>query len=425
MNFKAKYLIYPVGKKCRLTIEPAFPVKVDENEKYSILIRPFSGLRKYGLRDSEIKPTAADEAFFFQRQPLTANGNTLTIDVNFPQEDRYRCKVYAGEVCVETVEIYALNPDLFALTPFRGDNHIHTCMSDGHESPMYMAATACFNGCDYCLITDHHQYEPSLIAADFYRETGVDFLIIPGEEVHSPDNPVHIINFGGKESVNAWFQKNEPAYRAAVDAELAKISEPMVDSDKYAAAACQVMFDKIRSVDGLSILCHPNWIVEHGFNETEDITDYLFDHKRFDILELIAGGAYEEGTQLQVSYYHDRENMPIVGSSDSHACFGGVLEPGNYTIVFAEELTAESIKKAIKDQYTVAGCEKKLYGSYRLMKYAYFLLHNYYPTHDKRRADLGGDMLRMASSPDGKNSKYATRLAKNRPSELFSELKYK
>ncbi len=425
MNFKIKYTVYPTGEKCKLTLEPVFPVKIDENEEYSIIIRPFSGLKKYGLRNSVLKPTEADEAFFSKNQKLSVNGENLTIDVTFPQEDCYRCNVFIGESCVETIDIYALNEDLFALTPFRGDNHIHTCMSDGHESPMYMAAVACFNGNDYCLITDHYKYEPSLIAADFYSETDVDFLVIPGEEVHSPDNPVHIINFGGKESVNAWFRNDEDAYRKAVEAEMEKITDPMTAADKYSAAACQVIFDKIRSVDGLSILCHPYWIVQHGYNETEDITDYLFDHKRFDIFELIAGGAHEEGTQLQISYYHDREEMPIVGSSDTHSCFGGGLEPGNYTIVFAEDLSVESIKKAISSKYTVAGFEKKLYGNVRLVKYAYFLLRSYYPTHKGLRRDVGHSMLRMASSLEGKQSDFAKNLNKVRPSELFSELKYK
>ena len=34
------------------------------------------------------------------------------------------------------------------------------------------------------------------------KDFGCDMLCCPGEEVHLPDNPVHIINFGGKSSVN-------------------------------------------------------------------------------------------------------------------------------------------------------------------------------------------------------------------------------
>ena len=53
-------------------------------------------------------------------------------------------------------------------------------------------------------------------AKAFFEKTGVDFLVIPGEEVHSPDNPVHLINMGGKESVNDWWRYHEDEYRAAL-----------------------------------------------------------------------------------------------------------------------------------------------------------------------------------------------------------------
>ena len=191
------------------------------------------------------------------------------------------------------------------------------------------------------------------------------------------------------------------------------------------AAASQVVFDRIHSVDGVAILCHPNWILPNGFNEAEDITDYLFDNKRFDVLELIAGGAYEVGTQMQISYYHDRETMPIVGSSDSHACFGEKLEPGNFTIVFADGLDTESVKAAIRAGRTVAGNENKLYGDYRLVKYAYFLMRNFYPDHKLQRNQLGARMIRFASSRDEATDGIREALKTPRPSEIFEPLRWK
>lgn len=424
MNFRFRHLVFPVRRDCTVTVEPVFPVVVSENAEYTMIVKPFSGLRRYGLRNAEGAPTEADEAFFNETHVLAVKGDHLELKASFPQEDCYLCKLFVNGVQAEALELYALNGDLFGKTPFKGDNHMHTWMSDGKDSPMYMAAAACRHGYDYCVITDHKKFEPSLIARDFYKDTGVDFLVIPGEEVHSPDNPVHIINLGGDESVNDWWRDHEDEYRAAVDAELAGMDVPMVEADKYAAAASQVMFDRIRSVNGVAILCHPHWILPGGFNETEDITDYLFDHKRFDVLELIAGGAYEVGTQMQVSYYHDRETMPIVGSSDSHACFGEKLEPGNFTIVFADELDAQSVKAAIRSGMAVAGNENKLYGEYRLVKYGYFLLRNYYPEHAAQRNRLGARMIRYASSRDEATENIIEVLKSPRPSELFAPLRY-
>ncbi len=425
MTFKMKHLVFPVRKACRLTLESVFPVRVDPEETYTLVIFPFSGLRKYGLRNTGYVPTAGDEAFFSATHTLKAEGDTLTLAVTFPQEDCYICRLYAAETLIDVLEVYALEEDLFGKTPYKGDNHMHTRHSDGKDSPVYMAAAACRHGYDYCVITDHHQYEPSLEAKAFFEPTGVDFLVIPGEEVHSPDNPVHIINLGGTYSVNEWWRESEDEYRAAVAREMEGMAGPMTEEDRFAAAACQVVFDRIRAADGVSVLCHPQWIISSGFNEHEDITDYLFDNKRFDALELIAGGAYEVGTQMQISYYQERPKMPVLGSSDSHACFSEALEPGNFTVVFADSLSVDAIKDAIRAGLTVAGNANRFYGDYRLVKYAYFLQRNYLPEHKARRNTLGAWMIRMASSNGTVDSPEDDRCKAERPSEGFAPLRWK
>ena len=424
MNFKLKHLIFPVREECKLVIESVFPVQINYREQYSIAIFPFSGLRRYGLRNAEYTPTDEDEAFFLQRHTLTIEGEQLVMNITFPQEDCYVCHVFVGDVEVDRMEIYALEADLFAKNPYKGDNHLHTYMSDGVDSPMYMAAASCRNGYDYCVITDHKVYTSSLLARDFFAPTGVDFLVIPGEEVHSPDNPVHIINMGGDKSVNDWWRDHEDEYRAAVKEEMKKMTDPMNDEDRFAAAASQVMFDRVHEANGVAVLCHPNWILGNGFNEHEDITDYLFDHKRFDALELIAGGAYEVGTQMQLSYYNDRPNMPVLGNSDAHGCFSIALEPGNFTIVFANALDSESIKDSIRAGLAVAADANRFYGNYRLVKYAYFLQRHYFPEHKKSRNALGAHMLRMASCKDNTNLQLLDKIKRLAPTQAFASLRY-
>ena len=423
MNFKPKALVYPAREKVTLTLNPVFPVTIDAKNDYALALYPFSGLKCYALRDRQDGPGKDEAEFFSHAHKMQFSENSLTLELSFPQEDCYICFLHVNGQRVDRFELYALDGDLFERAPYRGDNHMHTYMSDGKESPAYMAAAACKNGNDYCVITDHHEYEPSLIAKRFFEATGVDFLVIPGEEVHSPDNPVHIINLGGTESVNAWWKTDDTDYRNAVAREMELVPECMTDANRFSAAACQAVFEKIKSVDGVSVLCHPNWIVGLGFNESEDVTEYLFDNRRFDALELIAGGAFEAGTQMQISFYHDRPEMPILGSSDTHGCFNDELEPGNYTIVFAKEYTVDGIKDAIRNKYTVAGNQNKLYGSYRLVKFAYFLRRNFYSEHTLARKRLGSEMLRVASACDNTSGR-AQRLKETRPSELFGKIKY-
>lgn len=425
MNFKFRYLIYPVHTDCKMVIEPVFPVIASADVTYEVEIYPYAGLKRYGLRNTDYAPTEADRAFFAARHALDVKDGCLEMNMRFPQEDCYIFRLYVNGQLTDSIEVYALNEDIFNLNPYKGDNHMHTWMSDGKDSPMYMAATSCRKGYDYCVITDHNRYEPSLIARDFYKDTGADFLVIPGEEVHSPDNPVHIINLGGDESVNDWWRNHEDEYRATVDKELQSMTEPMFDNAKYAAAASQVMFERIRKVNGVAVLCHPCWMIWNGYNEAEDVTDYLFDNRRFDALELIAGGAYEDGTQLQISYYKDKPTMPVLGSSDSHSVFGTRLAPGNFTIVFSEELTVEGIKKAIRIGNTVAGNENKLYGEYRFVKYAYFLQRNFYGMHSAMREQLGNRMLRFASSREEAGEDIINALLQPRPSGVFAELRYR
>ena len=424
MSFQFKHLIYPVRKECTLILNPVFPVTVNENVEYTVKVGAYSGLRLYGLRGQKGAPTKKDQEFFDKLHPLCVCGDHLEFTMTFPQEDCYRLWLYLDGQQVDMYEVYALEEDLFTKTPFKGDNHMHTCMSDGKETPMYVAACACRTGYDYCVITDHYEYAPSVMTKEFYEPTGVDFLVIPGEEIHSPGNWVHIVGMGGRESVDAWWRKDQSEYDAAVAKEMEKITEPMLDQDRFEAAASQVVFDRVRSVGGISILAHPKWVITKGFAAAEDIIDYLFEHRRFDAVELVAGGAGESGTQMQVSDYLDKEHIPIVGSSDTHGCYNDDLQPHNYTVVFADSLETESIKQAILEGKTIAGDGYKLYGNYRLVKYGYFLRWNYFPEHAHQRRELGAQMQFYASRQPGPESKEGQELKLIRPSERFAALRY-
>lgn len=425
MYFKPVHIIFPIGRKCRVRLAPQGPVVVSGNSDYTLQIQPFSGFRRYSALK---KGKAYDEKCFEAitgEIPLNAVNGELTTSVLFPQEDRWMCDIsYKGEK-LERFEVYSLEDDLFPLTPYKGDNHMHSFMSDGKESPEYMAAACCRRGYDYCVPTDHHTMEASLRAKKAIDVLGVDLLILTGEEIHSPGNHVHIINVGGSASANDWYRNDPEGYEASVRDELAKIDVPMSDKDKWAAAASQVIFDKIHEYDGVAILCHPHWILKGILQESEDITDYLVDHKRFDVLELIAGGAFEEGTQMQISYYQELDKMPIVGSSDTHQQFGGRLEPGNFTVVFAESLSSDSIRESIRMGRCTAGNGNKFYGDYRLLKYTYFLNANYFPEHDQRCATLGSRLLRYTSSGSDPESRFAQEAKEApSPSALFESLRY-
>mgnify|MGYP003319764264 FL=1 len=76
----------------------------------------------------------------------------------------------------------------------------------------------CFRkiGLDFMALTDHRKNEPSLPAIRAYDGVPIDLRIYPGEEVHPPNNPVHMVNFAGSFSVNELFEDKEK-YQAEVD----------------------------------------------------------------------------------------------------------------------------------------------------------------------------------------------------------------
>ena len=393
MFFSPRHIIFPVNKKCTVALLPQGPVSLGEEGEFSLKVEAFSGLRRYSAKRSGASFDESKFAFFADAHVLTAKDGALCLGIEFPQEDRWLCTILHRGEKLEQFELYSLESDLFALYPFKGDNHMHTCFSDGRETPDYRAANCCRRGYDYAVITDHRCYSSSLIAKKTVDELHIPYMVIPGEEIHAPGNKVHIISMGANAGVTEWYQEDPEGYDKAVRSRMETISEPLSDEDKWMVASSLEIFDRIHERGGAAIFCHPHWILGGTLQHSEDVTNYLFDHKAFDIYELIAGGAFEEGTQMQISYYQEQPKMPVVGSSDTHQLVGGRLEPGNITVAFAESYTPEAIREAVRTGRCVAGFERKYWGDYRLVKYANFLQANYYPAHDKNQCALGDQLL--------------------------------
>ena len=204
-----------------------------------------------------------------------------------------------------TCRVYSLADDLFVRRPYKGDLHIHSSRSDGRETPAYVAGDHRRIGLDFMAVTDHYQYAPSLEAQQAFEGIPVDLQITPGEEIHPPENPVHIINYGGRYSINALFK--EPRYRAEVSTIESSLGQLPAGVDRYQAASCIWCYDQIRQAGGLGIFCHPYWISNVRYTPSGAITSYLFDRQPFDAFELL-GGYYRsevDSNTLQVARYHE------------------------------------------------------------------------------------------------------------------------
>lgn len=338
---------------------------------------------------------------------VRAEGGVLSLEAFFEgeQEHVFWVEEERGNerIPVAEVRVYSLQPDLFALRPYKGDLHIHSNRSDGREEPAHVAAACREIGMDFVAITDHHLYEPSIEAIRAFEGVPMDLLLLPGEEVHPPRNPVHIINFGGGFSLNALF--GTEAYREGVERAMASLEALPAGVDPYQAASCQWCFDMIREAGGLGIFCHPYWFTNHRYTPSGALTTYLFDRQPFDAFEVIGGFHRHEvdSNTLQVARYHEEQKrgkrIPIVGVSDAHGCHTGELFGWYYTIVWAPQLSFGAIVEAIKALRSVAveavaGETPRAYGPFRLVKYALYLMREVFPEHDALCAHEGALMLR-------------------------------
>ena len=288
--------------------------------------------------------------------------------------------------------VYALKEDLYKLMPYKGDFHMHSNCSDGKETPEYVAATCRKNGFDFMALTDHRQYAPSLTAKQAMADYGCDMLVCPGEEVHLPDNPVHIVHFGGKYSINDLAYNDEAKYRAEVAEYTKKIPESYDEATRFQVAASEWTFDRIREAGGIAMFCHPFWRPWYHNYIGEDVNELLLEHNKFDVLEVV-GGFYRHQTEcnmLSISRWQEErakgKKIPVAGISDCHGCDGD-LAGWFYTIVFADKLDFDSIAEAIRDERSVAVHwipeeHPVVVGPFRLTKFVYFLIREFYPDHD-------------------------------------------
>ena len=394
------YDVYPrivrTFETIQVTVRPRFAhCSFQDGESYRTCLIPMDGLENA----MQITPDPY--------QYIQPHHGDLVIPCIFHNEQEYLLAIRdASDEPVVEFRLYALERDLFVRWPFKGDTHMHSYHSDGKESPAYVAAACRKIGMDFITITDHHRYAPSLEAMRAFADAPIDLHIYPGEEVHPPQNQVHIVNFGGGFSINDLFESE--TYRSEVSELAASMTDLPAEIDRYPYASCVWVFNKIRQAGGLGIFCHPYWISNKRYDVPLALTDLIFERQPYDALELIGGYHLHEAESniLQVARYHELRSqgkrIPIVGASDSHGCETGSLFGWYYTIVFSPSLELSDLIESIKDGYSVAveSLPNELvraFGPFRMVQYAQFLLREILPSHDTLCMEEGDWMLAFSA----------------------------
>ena len=344
-----------------------------------------------------------------------ADGN-LRITAHFEGEGEHFIRICDAPDARPRVQlsVYSLAEDMAGKYPYRGDLHLHTNRSDGSQAPENVCANYRANGYDFTVISDHFRYYPSLEAKAYWSGL-TDLNIVQGEEVHLPHNDVHYVNFGGKFSINALITPShnqekagdDPAWRsldgnapdtmtheqfvAMIEQRAARITDLDKHSERMSFAVLEWIYEQVQKAEGLGIFPHPYWLSDM-MQLPEDYTYYVYKKAPFDAFEVLGGENYFSHNGFQTALYYEMKEKgidhPVVGSTDSHNSISEYNRNALIcsTIVFAAENTDRAIIDAIKGKYSVAvdtiSKEYRLVGDFRLIKYACFLMEQYYPLHD-------------------------------------------
>lgn len=389
----SNYEIFPCvvksGEKQKITIKPCGEcAKFDDGKEYTVSVLPMENSFVTYIPDGNVS-YSWDKYDSVCARPV--NG-VLSFEYSFADEQQWAIDVYTdGDTKnITRLFVYSVFEDLYERSPYMGDLHAHSCRSDGREEPAVVASNYRRAGFDFMGLTDHGKWRPSQEAIDKFRDVEIDLLLCHGEEVHLSGGYMHVVNFGSDYSVNELFEADKDNIHAALVRESETVQTPDgVNPLEYVYR--KWVCEQIRKSGGLCIIPHPFWI--HGpyqYNMRSKMLDYVFETGMYDAFELIGGQTVNENN-LQVAFYCDQlqkgRKIPVVGSSDSHG-----TDPARYfkqskTIVFAKELDSASVCGAVKEFHSVAidnmpGEAYRVYGSFRLVKYARFLLEHYFPGHD-------------------------------------------
>ena len=300
--------------------------------------------------------------------------------------------------------LYSLREDLYERKPLKGDLHIHSDYTDGDETPEMTAALYREAGYDFIGITDHHSIVPSLTAIKCFRDIPTSFKIYPGEEVHNGyKGYFHTVNFNCRESVCEKILNQREQVEREIDVLEAELEIPE-GLDRREMAWRKWIHEEIHKTGGISILPHPYVVIGGVYNIQTKVCRAVFEQGLCDVFEVLGGGKSDRNRRQAALYMETLANgidLPVVGSNDTHhPMLGHSYNSFDHAFTIAFAHGADAVTEAVLNRYSVAVdntviSEKTVYGRQRLVNYAYFLIENYYDTHDKLCSDIGSAILRF------------------------------
>ncbi len=338
-----------------------------------------------------------------------AKGGYIAFDYKFDEEMEYVISLRKDGKIVQDFYIYALNADLYELTPLRGDLHSHSFRSDGLRDPAAHSGHYREQGYDFVALTDHNRYYPGGEVDEVFAGVNTGFARVYGEEVHCPGSVVHIVHVGGRESVaERYVLDKSGTYNAEIAEYESKVPSSVPEKYRAKYARAQWACDAIHAVGGLAIFPHPYWRLSvKCYNVCDELSEILLKSGMFDAYELVGSMGFT-GVNLSISHWAQLRaeglKISVVGSSDVHKFEKSNDFPVHFTVCFAKGNDNDSIIEAIKKGLAVGvetadsgyNLQHRAYGDHRLVMYAQFLLAHYFPNRMRIVEGEGIAMRRFA-----------------------------
>ena len=408
--------IIPVGKKVRVRVRALFFQRCP-----SFLQKDGSALQlKYFCDDKVLDDgDIPHDKKTIDSIPYAIEDDCIVFDFTASREEEYSFVLHLispEQVLTQQYQfkLYALEEDLYALRPFKGDFHVHGSWSqcgNRDEDPKYILKTARKYGLDFFALTDHAQHEPSRLLRQYAMELGTECNVLPGEECHSlkerrptffisnvfyPSN--HIVSVGAREGVCDYMNAHFEEYQADLARRMESLPDDLSEHTREMMASADYIMDKIHEFGGIVIFAHPFWRAGDRCNLPVPVREYIQKQGKYDAMEVIGLGRASSGynqfrmSNMEAVAWWQEESIkrgsliPLVGDTDSHSA--DTLLGRQYTIAFAKENTVDGICQAVKNGNTVAFMDYDNevpcgFGPRRLLKYAYFLIWEYFTVHDE------------------------------------------
>ena len=390
-KFEYEKKIFKLGKHTlRVKIPESFKTKMDK------LVFNFMHENMEFEKPVKLKPQIDGDFFVFQ--------------VEFTVEDKYRLNVHDHSqknkkriyIPIASINMYALDDDLYSVRPMKGDSHIHSTNSDGKFTPVEVALRCYEVGLDYQSISDHRRWDTSDIIMKQFGKYNTSMTFYHAEECHFAKSDIH--NFGGSQGLTAYVNANKAEFDKRIVEKIKTMPKSMLPALKKEVATVEVEAELIRSFGGIPVFNHPYWLTSKGFFNKS--VDTICERKSVDVIEIVNFGRRygnrDFSTSLSIEKLTElREKgikYPVIATTDAHS----ILNQGNaYTIIFPKTNKWEDTKQAVLGRRMVAVCDTTyneveidnrdtmMYGDRRLIKYARFLIKEYFPEHDKLIAEEG------------------------------------